>query len=183
MRAGQGRLVTICDIDSPPAYPVMVQMNFRKEAVAPIMVSLNWATADEEYTPSEWHGVLAVPCAYADPVVASSEPPSGKFKSDGQRTRLNKRKVASDTLMQNREELFNGEFDGYAAKLLHFCCALTVPQSHCGQRIRSILHYRKTISLPCGIGVYRRAQSTRASRVNSSKSTTRPPRLPGAYGY
>ncbi|KAH9849238.1 Gcd10p-domain-containing protein [Lenzites betulinus] len=93
---GQGRLVTICDIDSPPAYPVMVQMNFRKEAVAPIMVSLNWATADEEYTP----------------IVASSEPPSGKFKSDGQRTRLNKRKVASDTLMQNREELFNGEFDG-----------------------------------------------------------------------
>lgn len=50
--SGQGRLVTICDIDSPPAYPVMVQMNFRKEAVAPIMVSLNWAAADEDYTPS-----------------------------------------------------------------------------------------------------------------------------------
>ncbi|KAI0828876.1 Gcd10p-domain-containing protein [Trametes gibbosa] len=93
---GQGRLITICDVDSPPAYPVMVQMNFRKEAIAPIMVSLNWATADEDYTP----------------IVASSEPPSGKFKSDGQRTRLNKRKVASDALLQSREELFNGEFDG-----------------------------------------------------------------------
>ncbi|KAI0714889.1 Gcd10p-domain-containing protein [Earliella scabrosa] len=92
---GQGRLLTICDVDSPPAYPVMVHMNFRKEVIAP-MSSLNWATADEEYTP----------------IIASSEPPSGKFKSDGQRARLNKRKVASDALMQTRDELFAGEFDG-----------------------------------------------------------------------
>ena len=48
---GQGRLLTICDVDSPPAYPVMVHMNFRKE-VTSVMASLNWATADEEYTPS-----------------------------------------------------------------------------------------------------------------------------------
>ncbi|KAI0778806.1 Gcd10p-domain-containing protein [Trametes elegans] len=93
---GQGRLITICDVDSPPAYPVMVQMNFRKEAVTPIMASLNWATADEEYTP----------------IIASTEPPAGKFKSEGQRARINKRKVASDALMQTREELFAGEFDG-----------------------------------------------------------------------
>ncbi|KAH9897769.1 Gcd10p-domain-containing protein [Cubamyces lactineus] len=93
---GQGRLITICDVDSPPAYPVMVQMNFRKEVITPVMSSLNWATADEEYTP----------------IIASTEPPAGKFKSDGQRARLNKRKVASDALMQTREELFSGEFDG-----------------------------------------------------------------------
>ncbi|KAI0368838.1 Gcd10p-domain-containing protein [Pilatotrama ljubarskyi] len=93
---GQGRLITICDVDSPPAYPVMVQMNFRKEVVTPTMASLNWATADEEYTP----------------IIASTEPPAGKFKSDGQRARLNKRKVASDALMQTREELFSGEFEG-----------------------------------------------------------------------
>ncbi|KAI8990630.1 Gcd10p-domain-containing protein [Trametes punicea] len=93
---GQGRLITICDIESPPAYPVMVQMNFRKEAVSPLMSSLNWATADEEYTP----------------IIASTEPPSGKFKSDGQRARLHKRKLASEALMQTREELFSGEFDG-----------------------------------------------------------------------
>ncbi len=49
---GSGRLITICDIDSPPAYPVMVHMNFRKE-VTSVMSSLNWATADEEYTPSK----------------------------------------------------------------------------------------------------------------------------------
>ncbi|OSD03317.1 Gcd10p-domain-containing protein [Trametes coccinea BRFM310] len=93
---GQGRLLTICDIESPPAYPVMVQMNFRKEAVAPVLSSLNWATADEEYTP----------------IIASTEPPAGKFKSDGQRARLNKRKIASDALMQTREDLFAGEFEG-----------------------------------------------------------------------
>ena len=45
-------------------------------------------------------------------VLASHEPPTGKFKSEGQKTRLGKRKLASDTLMRNREELFAGEFDG-----------------------------------------------------------------------
>ncbi|KAL7285496.1 hypothetical protein ACG7TL_000593 [Trametes sanguinea] len=113
---GQGRLLTICDIESPPAYPVMVQMNFRKEAVAPVLSSLNWATADEEYTPSM---VVFRDARTADwliifrrTVIASTEPPAGKFKSDGQRARLNKRKIASDALMQTREDLFAGEFEG-----------------------------------------------------------------------
>lgn len=91
-------------------------MNFRKEAVASIMASLNWATADEDYTPSRWLPYVQNQCTDLLIVVASSEPPAGKFKSDGQRTRLNKRKVASDALMQTREELFNGEFDGYVAQ-------------------------------------------------------------------
>ncbi|TCD65435.1 tRNA (adenine(58)-N(1))-methyltransferase non-catalytic subunit trm6 [Steccherinum ochraceum] len=92
---GSGRLITVCDVDSPPAYPVVTHMNFSKETMA-VMSSLNWATADEEYTP----------------VVPSAEPPSGSYKSDAHKSRLNKRKVASNTLMQNREELFAGEFDG-----------------------------------------------------------------------
>ncbi|KAF7792269.1 hypothetical protein EIP86_003305 [Pleurotus ostreatoroseus] len=86
---GTGRLVTITDIESPPAYPCAVHMNFPKEYTS-VMTSLNWATADEEYTP----------------IVASSEPPAGTYKSEGQRSRLYKRKLATDTLMQNREELF-----------------------------------------------------------------------------
>lgn len=45
-------------------------------------------------------------------VVASSEPPSGKYKSEGQKARLNKRKLVSDSLFQHREELFAGEFEG-----------------------------------------------------------------------
>jgi tRNA (adenine58-N1)-methyltransferase non-catalytic subunit len=73
----------------------MVHMNFPKQITA-VMSSLNWATADEDYTP----------------ILASHDPPTGKFKSEGQKSRLNKRKLASDTLMHNREELFAGEFDG-----------------------------------------------------------------------
>ncbi|KIP11118.1 hypothetical protein PHLGIDRAFT_64283 [Phlebiopsis gigantea 11061_1 CR5-6] len=92
---GIGRLITICDVDSPPAYPCTVHMNFTRETTA-VMSSLNWATADEEYTP----------------IIASHEPPTGTFKSEGQKTRLGKRKVASDVLMHNRDELFAGEFDG-----------------------------------------------------------------------
>jgi tRNA (adenine58-N1)-methyltransferase non-catalytic subunit len=48
--SGNGRLITICDVDSPPAYPVMTQMNFSKE-LTDVLSSLNWATADEAYTP------------------------------------------------------------------------------------------------------------------------------------
>ena len=49
---GNGRLITICDVDSPPAYPVMTQMNFPKELTANVLSSLNWGTADEAHTPS-----------------------------------------------------------------------------------------------------------------------------------
>ncbi|KAH9947122.1 Gcd10p-domain-containing protein [Amylocystis lapponica] len=93
---GTGQLLTICDVDSPPAYPVMTHMNFKKEVVSSTLSSLNWATADEDYTP----------------ILPPSEPTDGKFNSDGQRSRITKRKVTTSALMQTREELFAGEFDG-----------------------------------------------------------------------
>ena len=48
---GEGKLVTICHTDSPPAYPVLTQMNF-PSSVTDVLISLNWATADEDYSPS-----------------------------------------------------------------------------------------------------------------------------------
>jgi len=51
--AGEGRLLTICDVDSPPAYPVMTNMNFKKHIFASVLSSLNWATVQEDYTPGE----------------------------------------------------------------------------------------------------------------------------------
>ncbi|OJA19138.1 hypothetical protein AZE42_02144 [Rhizopogon vesiculosus] len=91
---GEGRLISICDVDSPPAYPVMTLMNFRKDVVTKIHSSLNWATAQEDYTP-------------ALPQELSSE----AGKSDRHRIRLDKRKIAADTLTNAREELFAGEYD------------------------------------------------------------------------
>jgi hypothetical protein len=49
--AGEGRLLTICDVDSPPAYPVMTHMNFKKDIFASVLSSMNWATVQENYTP------------------------------------------------------------------------------------------------------------------------------------
>ncbi|KAJ7651649.1 Gcd10p family-domain-containing protein [Mycena polygramma] len=92
---GSGRLITICNTDSPPAYPVMVTMNFTNETVTPILSSLNWATADQSHTP------LAAPV----------DVPSDQIKSDRQKSRLNKRKAASDLLNSTREDFFAGEFD------------------------------------------------------------------------
>jgi len=93
---GDGRLITICDVDSPPAYPVMTQMNFPKALITDVLSSLNWATADETHTP----------------LVLSPEPASGSYGSEKHKSRLSKRKLASDTLSNMREELFSGEFDG-----------------------------------------------------------------------
>lgn len=89
-------------------------MNFSKEAIASTMASLNWATADEDYTPGT--NLLRNPnpkrALTLAEVLPSTEPPSGSYKSDAQRSRLNKRKATSNALMQTREELFAGEFDG-----------------------------------------------------------------------
>ncbi|KAG6907270.1 hypothetical protein DXG01_009644 [Tephrocybe rancida] len=51
---GQGRLLTICDTDSPPAYPVVASMNFKPHIASGVLVSLNWATSEEDYTPSKF---------------------------------------------------------------------------------------------------------------------------------
>lgn len=48
---GEGRLITICDTDSPPAYPVIANMNFKPAIVSGVLASLNWATSEEDYTP------------------------------------------------------------------------------------------------------------------------------------
>ncbi|KAF7307171.1 hypothetical protein MIND_00510700 [Mycena indigotica] len=92
---GSGRLITIGNADSPPAYPIMVTMNFNEETVSPVLSSLNWATADESHTP----------------LVPPVDVPSDQIKSDRQKSRLNKRKFALDALNNTREELFAGNFD------------------------------------------------------------------------
>jgi tRNA (adenine-N(1)-)-methyltransferase non-catalytic subunit len=74
----------------------MTQMNFPKELTADVLTSLNWATADETYTP----------------LVLSAEPESGSYGSEKHKARLLKRKTASDALFNLREELFSGEFEG-----------------------------------------------------------------------
>ncbi|KAG1754945.1 Gcd10p-domain-containing protein [Suillus paluster] len=91
---GEGRLISICDVDSPPAYPVMTLMNFRKDVVTKIHSSLNWATAQEDYAPA-----------------VAQQSSSEVGKSDRHRVRLDKRKFAADTLLNAREELFAGEYD------------------------------------------------------------------------
>jgi len=109
---GEGRLLTICDVDSPPAYPVMTQMNFKRDVFASTLFSLNWATSQEDYTPGKLDQQVSSPylpryCA----VMAPTEPSDGQFHSERQKSRLNKRKAVSDSLTNTREELFAGEFD------------------------------------------------------------------------
>ncbi|KAJ3502140.1 hypothetical protein NLJ89_g9021 [Agrocybe chaxingu] len=91
---GEGNLLTICNNDSPPAYPIVSQMNF-EPSITDVLKSLNWATAEEDYTP----------------ILAPSDIPEDQVKSDRQKNRLSKRKAISDLLSNTREDLFSGEFD------------------------------------------------------------------------
>ncbi|KAJ3812381.1 Gcd10p family-domain-containing protein [Lentinula lateritia] len=92
---GSGTLLTVCDTDSPPAYPVVANMNFPTDMVQSVLKSLNWATSEQDYI-----------CVHA-PV----EVPADEIRSDRQKTRLRKRKVAHELLENTREELFGGEFE------------------------------------------------------------------------
>ncbi|KAF8167364.1 Gcd10p family-domain-containing protein [Crassisporium funariophilum] len=94
---GEGKLITICNTDSPPAYPVINQMNF-DSSITDVLVSLNWATVEEDYVS----------------VLPPSELPTEQIKSDRQKSRLGKRKVISDLLTSTREDLFSGEFESLA---------------------------------------------------------------------
>ncbi|KAJ3929551.1 MAG: Gcd10p-domain-containing protein [Lentinula lateritia] len=92
---GSGTLLTVCDTDSPPAYPVVANMNFPTEMVQSVLKSLNWATSEQHYVS----------------VHAPVEVPADEIRSDRQKTRLRKRKVAHELLENTREELFAGEFE------------------------------------------------------------------------
>lgn len=111
---GTGRVFCICDTESPPAYPILVQMNYDDTFISSTLVSLNWSTADAEHDPRELSSIcgssiLLTSCL----VIASCEPDGGIIRSDRQRARLNKRKKAIDELYDVRNELFEGEFDGW----------------------------------------------------------------------
>jgi tRNA (adenine-N(1)-)-methyltransferase non-catalytic subunit len=91
----------------------MTQMNFPKELTANVLSSLNWGTADEAYTPSWFLYPFKKKTVNVSSriVVLSTEPARG-YGSEKHKTRLSKRKTASDTLFSVREELFAGEFEG-----------------------------------------------------------------------
>ncbi|KAK2461432.1 hypothetical protein APHAL10511_005895 [Amanita phalloides] len=92
---GEGRLLTICGTDSPPAYPVLGNMNFKPQETQAVISTLNWATADPDHVP----------------LVPPSELPPEEIRSERQKSRLKKRKTMNDVLHATRNELFSGEFD------------------------------------------------------------------------
>ena len=89
----------------------MTQMNFTKDLTADVLSTLNWATADEAYTPSRFLISKKSRIPESHTVVLSAEPESGSFGSERHKTRLLKRKTASDALFSIREELFSAEFE------------------------------------------------------------------------
>ncbi|EJD03817.1 Gcd10p-domain-containing protein [Fomitiporia mediterranea MF3/22] len=110
---GEGKILTICDTESPPAYPIMTHMNFDEDMVNSTLSSLNWATADEEYKPSRCDDIAPSEIeSHASTVVPPSEPETGVYRSERQKSRLNKRKKVVGNLYNTRNELFSGEFDG-----------------------------------------------------------------------
>lgn len=88
-------------------------MNYEKETLASVLSTLNWATAQEDYTSGKYLlSAATVNDHCISTVVAPLGPTSGRIRSERQRLRIDKRKLTSDTVMNTRQELFDGEFDG-----------------------------------------------------------------------
>ncbi|KAG8935659.1 tRNA (adenine(58)-N(1))-methyltransferase non-catalytic subunit trm6 [Tulasnella sp. 418] len=94
---GKGRVLTITDSESPPTFPVVNLLNIPTKLYEEMVVSLNWAQVDANYTPVE---------PSADP------PEGGPYRSDKQRIRLEKRRATSQALQALRQEYFDGEWNG-----------------------------------------------------------------------
>ncbi|CAE6447289.1 unnamed protein product [Rhizoctonia solani] len=96
---GSGRCLAITDVDGPSAFPIVPHMNFEPEVrSSAILSTLNWAAADEEYTP-----VAATRVA---------EEPIGETQTNKEKSKHRKRRATASVLSSLREELFSGEFDG-----------------------------------------------------------------------
>jgi len=87
-------------------------MNYNKKALTKVLATLNWATAQEGYTPGEQALVPSVALAHSTIVIPPLDPPSGRVHSERQRARLDKRRATSDIMATTRAELFAGDFDG-----------------------------------------------------------------------
>ncbi|KAG8778613.1 tRNA (adenine(58)-N(1))-methyltransferase non-catalytic subunit trm6 [Serendipita sp. 397] len=91
---GSGTVLYLSETDTPPEFPIVDLLNLKEKAET--LKHLDWAAADEEHVP----------------IRAPIEPPTGEYKSEGQRERYEKRRQALEAQAQLREDLFAGEWDG-----------------------------------------------------------------------
>jgi tRNA (adenine58-N1)-methyltransferase non-catalytic subunit len=135
---GEGRLITICDTDSPPAYPVITNMNFKPSVISGVLASLNWATSEEDYTPRKFLHPSGTSPSDSWLVIPPSDIPADQIKSERHKSRMNKRKAVSDLLTNTRDELFAGEFDASVFLLSHTFLAdihVIIVQPHPRKRV------------------------------------------------
>lgn len=103
---GHGRVMCLTDIESPPAWPVVENMNFGQDLVDQVVVSLNWAQAEEDYVPVE---------AVDEVEKEEGERTDRVRQKEQQKNR--KRKGILDALNVVRDELHRGNWDGWVASV------------------------------------------------------------------
>lgn len=100
---GEGRLMVISDIDSPPDLHLVESFNFNSEALAPV-ASLNWAATQPQWTPTE------LPLEVPKPEPGASA--SAKSKIQREAAKIKKRRAALSKAAADRGDFFRGQFDG-----------------------------------------------------------------------
>ncbi|KAF8323713.1 Gcd10p-domain-containing protein [Clavulina sp. PMI_390] len=96
---GQGRVLAITDVLHATSYPVLSNMNFTANQLAPLETAMNWLHTEEDWEPG------------ANPLSGSIQEIS-KRKIAREQARLLKRREAFESLQASRDELFAGEWDG-----------------------------------------------------------------------
>lgn len=94
---GEGKIMQLIDSDSPPAWPVLEQMNFERSTIDRCCSWLNWNEAEEDYVPVEQDDG-EVDLSTKNPMKVAQK----NRKRLGQIVELNKK----------REDLHTGVWDG-----------------------------------------------------------------------
>ena len=102
---GQGRVLVVSDIDSPPDLHVTEAFNFNPKAMVPL-ASLNWAATVPGWIPSD----LPLEVEVGGGGGAAEAPSKNKLQREA--AKLRKRKAALDKANADREDFFRGQYDG-----------------------------------------------------------------------
>lgn len=96
---GDGRIMQLTESDSPPAWPVLEQMNVDRPIVDRVLTWLNWNEAEEDYIPVEPEDI--------------EEDEAGSGKKPNKLAQKSRRRLGQRAdLNARREELYGGDWDG-----------------------------------------------------------------------
>lgn len=143
-RAGQGQILVINDVDSPPDLHLLDSFNFSPTTDLSPISSIHWAATERDWSPPDL------------PLELENED-SKKPKNSRDVAKIKRRRGVYEKAKKTREEFFKGGFDGCVSLffvVVSLSCfpfwtltiSLLFRQSHLGLRVRTHLRFSSSSS-------------------------------------